>query len=44
MTVILPVADVLIAALALAGLAGLGWWLLPLLDRARGRERWRHER
>ena len=32
------------SALALAGLAGLGWWLLPTLYKARGRNRWRHDR
>ena len=32
----LSATELLVAALALAGLAGLGWWLLPKLYRARG--------
>ena len=36
--------DLLLAALALAGLGWLGWRLLPLLYKARGRDRWRADR
>ena len=41
---LLAAGDFLFAALALAGLAGLGWWLLPKHYQARGRDRWKHNR
>ena len=44
MTALAMVADLLLAALALAGLAGLGWWLLPLYYKERGQDWSRRDR